>query len=343
MSDYNGLIVLAVIVIVALALIFRLDKDQLASIASGKNAVMFGGVLIVLITVVLQLMQPADWTADLIKVALGLVAGAAATSGVTQTAIGRDARLAARDIIESVTTPLLEAQRANIEKVKFDLTKAQEATINELSAKNAHINTDMINRLDLLVQAMGSNLAHQEPRTREIAIREEYGHTTLTTNNIVTSYNSIATKISIMLSQEGLTSSKTSHYYFLICLYDDNNNERDNYKLYNIHWDSFRDFAGPLIPSPGSLPIVLVSHDTNQYQLPYVSLQRSPIEYWRIDISPNCAALDLANRWLELLGQERAIAAFQSWEDYKFFFEALKISVNQLSDKARRFRAVQRG
>lgn len=119
------------------------------------------------------------------------------------------------------------------------------------------------------------------------------------------------------------------YYYFL-------GRMGENYRQYPFSWEPFRDFAGPLLRGRASLPIVLISSDTEPDK-PNVEIVQVPRPHYQVKISPTCSAFDIALVWLELLADNEAIPREGGEERYSWFFKGLGISPMDLSEKARSF------
>jgi len=109
-----------------------------------------------------------------------------------------------------------------------------------------------------------------------------------------------------------------------------------NYGQYMFNWEPFRDFAGPLLRSPTSIPVVLVSSDDKPLK-PIPELITAPRPHYEIAVSPKCSALDIATTWLEVLSDDGAIPREGGEKWYGWFFSGLGFARTQLSKKARNF------
>ena len=105
-----------------------------------------------------------------------------------------------------------------------------------------------------------------------------------------------------------------------------------NYSSYPFNWEPFRDLAGSSLRSSDSMPIVLVSNDTEPPR-PIVQQVRSPRPHYQILISPACKLVDIVNTWLETLVDDGAIPQDGGAQT----FQQLKIPPEDLSSKARNF------
>lgn len=109
-----------------------------------------------------------------------------------------------------------------------------------------------------------------------------------------------------------------------------------NYREYPFNWEPFRDFAGPLLRGTESIPIVVISNETEP-EKPQVVKASLPKPHYQIIISPKCSTVDIINTWWELLFDNDAIPHTGGEQKHQWFFENLNVSVEQLSEKARKF------
>ena len=111
----------------------------------------------------------------------------------------------------------------------------------------------------------------------------------------------------------------------------------ENYDKYPFNWEPFRDFAGPLLRSPDSIPIVMISAQAESSTPPSAIHELRPRPHYRISICPSHTVLDIANVWLETLSDDGAIPKDGGERFYSWFFRNLDIAPEQLSLKARQF------
>jgi hypothetical protein len=109
MEYIPALSLLVAFLVIIIALQQKLTADQLAAIFDGKNFLLFSTVALFCIMLVVHLFKEQSWTADVLKVIVGVLVGAGAAyskgddkakgQGATQTAIGSAIQQAMGDII----------------------------------------------------------------------------------------------------------------------------------------------------------------------------------------------------------------------------------------------------
>lgn len=165
---------------------------------------------------------------------------------------------------------------------------------------------------------------------RKDIISELYGDlSSWEINDVISEMNTEMNEFIENLATETGLPKREGYYFFLGRL-------GTNYKEYPFSWEPFRDVAGPLLRRKDSLPIVIVSEDSTP-ERPQIHRHVLPKTHYQIEISPRCPANEIATAWLELLSDDGAIAQAGGEHHYSFFFKGLKISPEQLSNKARSF------
>ena len=132
-------------VIIAVAFIWKLSGTQLEKIFSGKNFLLIAAIILFCILAVVHLFNPQDWTADVLKVIVGVLVGASAafsTSdkkpegatgasgvGIETSQFGDYAKVAGRDINETI-----EKMQGNIEHMKSEVSQIRDSVVNQYTS-----------------------------------------------------------------------------------------------------------------------------------------------------------------------------------------------------------------
>jgi len=139
---------LVAFLIVFIAIIRKFSGEQLASIFTGKNFLLLSSLLLFLILSVVHLFQNQTWTADVLKVIVGVFVGVSATfaadSGkgksehgvdMGSSKLGDNAKVAGRDINEFIDKVINDIKnvRGDISEVKDSVIKQYPTIQNSLS------------------------------------------------------------------------------------------------------------------------------------------------------------------------------------------------------------------
>ncbi len=139
-----ALSVLVVVVLLAVVLIMRLPRESVERLLAGPNATVIGAVGLFVFVGVLHLFANTaqTWTADLLKVLVGVLAAVGASkvakqdlATVQQTAIGTQIEQAGRDIIQKMEGNISEL-RDSVVNVKQELRKIMEPEPGSAEALN---------------------------------------------------------------------------------------------------------------------------------------------------------------------------------------------------------------
>lgn len=170
------------------------------------------------------------------------------------------------------------------------------------------------------------------PKTRSEAIAAAYGRSVsgMELNDLVVQMNKEMNAFIAELVAATDLPVREGDYFFLGRL-------GEGYERYPFNWEPFRDFAGPLLRYPDSIPVVMVSALGVSTIPPSASREERPRPHYRIFISPSHAIVDIVNVWLETLADDRSIPQDGGDQGYSWFFRNLGIAPEQLSAKARRF------
>jgi hypothetical protein len=104
-NDLPALILLVATVIISLAVLYKLDNVQITEIVK-EHSFVPAAVVLFIVLCALELFKPVSWTADVLKVIVGVVVGAGAAGAVSQTAMGTHIQQAGRDLIGRMEGPV---------------------------------------------------------------------------------------------------------------------------------------------------------------------------------------------------------------------------------------------
>jgi hypothetical protein len=142
----------------------------------------------------------------------------------------------------------------------------------------------------------------------------------------VADYHRVEALRSQVASELGLPELKDT-YFFLLRV-------GNNFDRYVFNWEPFRDLAGPLEPSPSSIPVVVISDE--RQKRPRVEHLSEPMPHVRLHISPSMQTTEIARRWLDAIVD--AGAQHRKYQGpFDWFVGSLKLDVSALSPKARAF------
>jgi len=139
---------LVVFLIIFIAVLRKFNGEQLSTIFAGKNFLLLSSFLLFLILVIVHLFQNQTWTADVLKVIVGVFVGVSATfaaeSGkgksehgvdMGSSKLGDNAKVAGRDINEFIDKVINDIKnvRGDISQVKDSVIKQYPTIQNSLS------------------------------------------------------------------------------------------------------------------------------------------------------------------------------------------------------------------
>jgi len=138
MSYIPALSLLVAFVIIVVVILVKLKSEQLVKIFSGKNFLLISTIVLFCVMAVVHLFNPQDWTADVLKVIVGVLVGASAAftssdknsegtnvgEGATQ--IGSYNKMAGRDINETI-----ENMQGNIENMRSEISQIKDSVVNQ--------------------------------------------------------------------------------------------------------------------------------------------------------------------------------------------------------------------
>lgn len=138
MSYIPAISLLVAFVIIVVVVLVKLKSEQLLKIFSGKNFLLISTIVLFCVMAVVHLFNPQDWTADVLKVIVGVLVGASAAftssdkksegtnvgEGATQ--IGSNNKMAGRDINETI-----ENMQGNIENMRSEISQIKDSVVNQ--------------------------------------------------------------------------------------------------------------------------------------------------------------------------------------------------------------------
>jgi gas vesicle protein len=138
MNYIPAISLLVAFVIIVVVLTIKLKSEQLEKIFSGKNFLLIAAIVLFCVLSVVHLFNPQDWTADVLKVIVGVLVGASAaftasdkksegtSVGEGAAQIGSNNKMAGRDINETI-----ENMQGNIENMKSEVSQIKDSVVNQ--------------------------------------------------------------------------------------------------------------------------------------------------------------------------------------------------------------------
>jgi gas vesicle protein len=143
---------LVVFLIIFIAVLRKFNGEQLSTIFAGKNFLLLSSFLLFLILVIVHLFQNQTWTADVLKVIVGVFVGVSATfaaeSGkgksehgvdMGSSKLGDNAKVAGRDINEFIDKVIND-----IKNVRGDISQVKDSVIKQYPTIQSSL-TDIVN------------------------------------------------------------------------------------------------------------------------------------------------------------------------------------------------------
>lgn len=104
-----------------------------------------------------------------------------------------------------------------------------------------------------------------------------------------------------------------------------------NWRDYPFNWEPFRDLAGPLRPSPDSVPVAIISVE----RLAEISTEQvaEPLPHIEITVTPKIPVQSIAEAWISVLkSQGIETSGSQGW-----FLTHLGLSAGDVSSEVQSF------
>lgn len=141
MEYIPALSLLVTFIIIFIAIFRKFNNEQLVNIFSGRNFVLLLSFALFLILLIVHLFQSQTWTADVLKVIIGVFIGVSTTfvaeSGVNigSSKLGDNAKIAGRDINEFIDKVVNDIKnvRGDISQVKDSVIKQYPTIQNSLT------------------------------------------------------------------------------------------------------------------------------------------------------------------------------------------------------------------
>jgi hypothetical protein len=176
----------AISLLVAFLIIFalflnKITSEQLAKIFSGKNFLLLASLILFLVLLIVHLFQNQTWTADVLKIIVGIFVGASASFStssekskkegssvdINESQFGDHAKLAGRDINET------------IDNMQGDIDQIKDSVINQYSTLQKmaiDLNQDGEQVSDYLINTIYDRFSQNRPERITDALQRVIDH-----------------------------------------------------------------------------------------------------------------------------------------------------------------------